>query len=263
MFRLGNIFEGGYSAHSFVKRSYGRIDDSIAAIASGDSTDAGTASVIISSLLSAEIAGSQQAARNAADGISILQTFGGAVQSIGDKLIEMARLATQAASGFYSDGQKHVMQLGFEELSDEINDIVDSTQFNGNKLLSSNGQILSIVLHKSTIDINAQNLGIDISELDLTSNAADALAFMKQAIEQTSSYHAYLGGKARHLEKTAMVLQFDVVKAMGFQTSIANTDLAKEIATETIGRIQAESIVLLQIQGRVAARKALQLLAEG
>lgn len=43
MFKLGNIFDGGYSAHSFVKRSYDRIDDSIAAIASGDSTDAGMA----------------------------------------------------------------------------------------------------------------------------------------------------------------------------------------------------------------------------
>ena len=48
MFKLGNIFGGGYSAHSVVKRSYDRIDDSIEAIASGDSTNAGTASVIIS-----------------------------------------------------------------------------------------------------------------------------------------------------------------------------------------------------------------------
>ncbi len=247
--------------HSVVKRSYDRIDDSIAAIASGDGTDAGTASVIISNLLSAEIADSQQAARNAADGISTLQTFGGAVSNIGDKLIEMARLAMKAASGYHSDGQKYAMQLGFEELSDQINDIVASTQFNGNKLLSSDGQTLSIALRKSTIDINAQNLGTDITGLDLTTDAAGALAFTKQSIEQTGSYHAYLGGKAKRLQKTAKAIEFDIVKAMGFQTSIANTDLAEEIATETMSRIQAESVVLLQVQGRVAAAKALQLLA--
>ena len=67
----------------------------------------------------------------------------------------------------------------------------------------------------------------------------------------------FLGG----LLKTAKAIEFDIVKAMGFQTSIANTDLAEEIATETMGRIQAESVVLLQIQGKVAAARALQLLA--
>jgi len=260
MFKLGNIFDGGYSAHSVVKRGYDRIDDSIEAIASGDSTDAGVASVIIGNLLSAEIAGSQMAARNAADGISTVQTFSGAVQSISDKLTEMASLATKAASGYYSDGQKYAMQLGFEELSDQINDIVDSTQFNGNKLLSGDGQTLAIALRKSTIDINAENLEIDITGLDLVTGAGGALAFTIQSIKQTSSYNAYLGGKSKRLEKIAKTLEFDIVKAMGFQTSIANTDLAKEIATETMGRIQAESVVLLQTQGSMAASRALELL---
>ncbi len=244
-----------------VNRSYGRIDDSPEAVASGDSADAGAASAIISNLLSAEIAGSRQAARNAADGISTLQVFGGAVQSINDNLIEMDRLATKAASDFYSDAQKYAMQLGFEELADQINDIAESTQFNGNKLLSSDGQTLPIALRNSTIDIDARNLGIDITGLDLTTDAAGAMAFTKQSIEQTSSYYAYLGGKAKRLEKTAKAIDFDILKAMGFQMSIATTDLAEEIATETMGRIQTESVVLLQIQGKVEAAKALQLLA--
>jgi len=263
MFKLGDIFDGGYSAHSIVKRSYDRIDDSIEAIASGDSTDAGVASAVISSLLSAEIAGSQQAARNAADGISTVQTFGGAVQKISDRLIEMARLATRAASGYYSDGQNHAMQLEFEELSDQINDIVDSTQFNGNKLLSSDGQTLSIELRESTVDVDAQNLAIDITGLDLTTDAAGALAFTARSIEQTDSYKTYLGGKSRRLEKIAKTLQFEIVKAMGFQTSIANTDLAQEIGAEVVGEVITESTMLLAAQANVQPIKALQLLKWG
>ena len=263
MFKLGNIFDGGYSAHSIVKRSYDRIDDSIEAIASGDSTEAGAASVVISSLLSAEIAGSQQAARNAADGISTVQTFGGAVQNISEKVTEMARLATQAASGYYSDGQKYVMQLEFEELSDQINDIVDSAQFNGNKLLSSDGQTLSIALRESTMDVNARNLAVDITGLDLTTDAAGALAFTAQSIEQTSSYNTYLGGKSRRLERIAKTLQFDIVKAMGFQTSIANTNLAEEIGAAVVGEVLAESTILLAAQANLQPIKALQLLKWG
>ncbi|MBC8217224.1 MAG: hypothetical protein H8E73_02055 [Planctomycetes bacterium] len=94
----------------------------------------------------------------------------------------------------------------------------------------------------------------------MTTDTADALAFTKQSIEQTSSYYTYLGGKAKRLEKIAKTIEFDIVKAMGFQTSIANTDLAEEIAAETTGRIQAESVVLLQTQGLVAASRALELL---
>lgn len=49
----------------------------------------------------------------------------------------MAHLVIRAASGYYSDAQKHVMQLGSEELSDQIKDIVDSTQFNPISLVAS------------------------------------------------------------------------------------------------------------------------------
>ncbi|MHC4433104.1 MAG: flagellin N-terminal helical domain-containing protein [Planctomycetota bacterium] len=263
MFKLGNIFDGGYSAHSVVKRSYDRIDDSIEAIASGDSTDTGAASAIISSLLSAEIAGSQQSALNAAAGISTLQTFSGAVQNISDKLTEMAHLATEAASGYYTDGQKYTMQLEFEELADQINGIVDSTQFNGNKLLSSDGQTLSIELRASTVDVDAQDLAIDITGLDLVAGAGVALAFTAASIDQTDSYSTYLGGKSRRLEEFARTLQFDIVRAMGFPTSIANTDLAEEIGAEVVGEVLTESTLLLATQANLQPVKALQLLKWG
>ena len=263
MFKLGDIFGGGYSAHSIVKRSYDRIDDSIKAIASGDSTGAGAASAVISSLLSAEVAGSQQAALNAADGISTLQSFRGAVRNIGEILTEMAGLATKAASGYYSDGQKYVMQLQFEELADQINDIVDSTQFNGNNLLSSDGQTLSIELRASTVDVDAQDLAIDITGLDLVTGADGALAFTTRSIEQTDSYSTYLGGKSRRLEEFAKTLRFDIVKAMGFPTSIANTDLAEEIGAEVMGEVITESTMLLAVQANVQPIKALQLLKWG
>jgi flagellin len=263
MFKLGDIFDGGYSAHSIVKRAYDRIDDSIEAIASGDSTDASAASAIISSLLSSEIAGSQQSALNAADGISTLQTFSAAVQNISDKLTEMASLATKAASGYYSDGQKYVMQLEFEELADQINDVVDSIHFNGNKLLSSDGQTLSIELRASTVDVDAQDLAIDITGLDLVTGAGGALAFTTRSIEQTDSYSTYLGDKSGRLEKFTKTLEFDIVKAMGLATSIANTDLAEEIGAEVVGEVITESTMVLMAQANLQPAKALQLLKWG
>lgn len=133
MFGLNNVLGAGYSAHVI---AYSRIKDSFEAIASGESTSDDTASLMIRELLRGEIAGSLQAARNASDGISIAQTFEGAASSINEILAIMAELATKAESGIYSDAQKAVMQKQFTESADEINDIVENTKFNGNKLFS-------------------------------------------------------------------------------------------------------------------------------
>lgn len=259
MFSLGSVLTTGYSAH-FVDRAYDRIADSVKALVSGDSTGDDAASSIIRELLRGRIAGSQQATRNASQGISTLQVFSEAVSTISDKLTEMSKLATKAGSGYYSDPQKYVMQLGFEELADEINDIAAGTKFNGNKLLSSDGKTLSIALRSSTIDIKAEDLSLDVEGLDLTTDPGSALAFTKQAIKQTSSYSGYLGGKINRLETTVKVLDFDIINAMGFQASISNTNLAKEIAAQTMGQIMAESVILIQTQANVNSFRALVLL---
>jgi flagellin len=175
----------------------------------------------------------------------------------------MLGLATKADNGTYSNTQKYVMQLEFEELADEINDIVRSTKFNGNKLLSSDGKTLSISLGGSTIDIEAQDLSLDITGLDLTTDAGSALAFAKQATEQTSTYSGYLSSKIHRLEQSAAVIQFDTLKAMGFQTSISNTDLAREIAAEVMGKVMIEATILLGAQAKLEPGRALHLLQWG
>ncbi len=105
-----------------INRAYDKVADSVEAVASGGSISDNTASAIIQMLLRGDIAASQEGARNASDAISMVQTFEAAASSIDQKLIQMQELATQAATGTYSDEQKAVMQAEFEDLADEIND---------------------------------------------------------------------------------------------------------------------------------------------
>lgn len=197
MFELGNVLGTGYSAHVIV---YSRISDSLEAIASGERTSDGTTS-LIRELLRGEIAGSLQAARNASDAVSMVQTFEGAASSISEILTQMAELATQAAKEVYSDEQKAIMQEQFKDSANEINKIVDSTKFNGNKLLSAYGRTISIPMSNgSTIDIAATDLSFDAEGLDLTTDAGTALASVEEHIEQTTSYRGHLSGQAERLE---------------------------------------------------------------
>lgn len=230
------------------------------AITSGERTSDGT-TLLIRELLRGEIAGSLQAARNASDAISMIQTFEGAASSISEILTQMAELATASANGVYSDAQKAIMQEQFKDSANEINKIVDSIEFNGNKLLSAYGRTISIPMSNgSTIDIATMDLSFDAEGLDLTTDSAAALAFVEEQIEQTTSYLGHLKGQAERLEIMLQLTESDVVHAMGFNANISNMDLATEIAAQTMGQILAESVVLLEVQANVLPSRALQLL---
>ncbi len=258
MFGLNNVLGTGYSAHVIV---YSRIKDSLEAITSGESTSDNAASLLIRELLRGEIAGSLQAARNASDGISIAQTFENAASSINEILAIMAELATKAESGIYSDAQKAVMQKQFTESADEINDIVENTKLNGNKLFSASGRTISISMSNgSTIDIVTKDLTFDTEGLDLTTDSGTVLAFITEKIEETTSYIGDLGRQAEKLAIMSQLTEFDVIHAMGYNANISNMDLATEIAAQTMGQIIAESVVLLETQANIQPSRALKLL---
>ena len=95
------------------------------------------AGLAIASKFSNQIAGLNQAARNANDGISMVQTAEGAFVEIGDMLQRMRQLAVQAASETYTSSDREALDLEFQSLSDEINSITKNTEWNGAKLLDS------------------------------------------------------------------------------------------------------------------------------
>ena len=258
MFELNDVSGTGYSAHVIV---YSRIKDSLEAISSGESTSDNAASLLIRELLRGEIAGSLQAARNASDGISIVQAFENAASSINEILFQMAELAAKAESGIYSDAQKAVMQKQFTESADEINDIVKNTKLNGNKLFSANGRNISISMSNgSTIDIVTKDLTFDTEGLDLTTDSGTVLTFIAEKIDETTSYIVDLDRQIEKLKIMSQLTEADVIHAMGYNANISNMDLATEIAAQTMGQIIAESVVLLETQANIQPSRALKLL---
>ena len=94
------------------------------------------AGLAVSEKMRSQIAGMTQGVKNAQDGISMVQTFEGALTETDSILQRMKTLATQAANGTYDDGvDRAAIQLEFDQLADEINQIAD-TDFNGVVLLN-------------------------------------------------------------------------------------------------------------------------------
>ena len=89
------------------------------------------AGLAVSEKMRSQIAGLTQATKNAQDGISMVQTYEGALTETDNILQRMKTLANQAANGSYDNGvDRNAIQKEFDQLNNELDQIAD-TDFNG------------------------------------------------------------------------------------------------------------------------------------
>ncbi len=101
------------------------------------------AGLAISQRFTAQINGSDQAARNANDGISLAQTAEGSLSATTDNLQRIRQLAVQAANATNSPSDRAALQTEVSQLKSEIDRVGNSASFNGVALL--NGSNASFV----------------------------------------------------------------------------------------------------------------------
>ena len=125
------------------------------------------AGLAISARMASQVKGLEQAARNANDGISMLQVAEGAVSEISNMLGRMKELAVQASSGTYSNTDREALNLEFQELMKEIDRIARNTEWNGIKILQGNGTYTAAGVDKLTVELqvgdgSGQTMGVDL-----------------------------------------------------------------------------------------------------
>ncbi|MHC4717013.1 MAG: flagellin N-terminal helical domain-containing protein, partial [Planctomycetota bacterium] len=129
------------------------------------------AGLAVRELIRADIAVLRQGSRNAADGISMLQTAEGAMSVLDELLVRMRELAEQAATDSYSPTQRTIMNSEFQELASELTRIAETTGFNEIFLLNS---ILTYNIHvgsTDTIDLAGELMTADGLGLGSTGTA--------------------------------------------------------------------------------------------
>ena len=91
------------------------------------------AGLAISTRMTSQVSTLNMGVRNANDAISMIQTVEGASKEISNMLVRMKELAVQAASGTYSDDDRHALDLEFVALKAEITRVQANTKWNGNE----------------------------------------------------------------------------------------------------------------------------------
>lgn len=93
------------------------------------------AGLAISEKMRGQIRGLNQASANAEDGISLIQTAEGALQESQNIIQRMRELAVQAASDTNTDDDREQIQQEITQLTNEVDRIANTSEFNTKKLL--------------------------------------------------------------------------------------------------------------------------------
>ena len=126
------------NAQRNLNRSQGDLSTALQRLSSGlriNSAKDDAAGLAIAERFTTQIRGLNQARRNANDGISLSQVAEGALQSTADILQRIRELAVQSANATNSSGDRAALNAEVQQLSQELQRISTSTEFNGQKLL--------------------------------------------------------------------------------------------------------------------------------
>ncbi len=99
--------------------------------------------------------------QSAGDGVSIMETADGAMAEITEMLQRMNELAVKSANGTYSENDRSVIQDEVKQLTEEINRVTETTEFNGQKLL--NGQFALKGYVKGNLDVKVSSYSSEVT----------------------------------------------------------------------------------------------------
>ncbi len=231
------------------------------------------AGLAISENLKAQVRGLGQASRNAADGISLVQTAEGALSEVSNILIRLRELAVQAASDTIGATERKFLHLEFEQLSSEIDRIANSTEFNRVPLLNGTGTVLDIQVgtrndptrdrisfDTSNADINIEALGLNLTGVDEKITSQSSLAAIDEAIISVSGIRANFGAIQNRLQSILNNIAISSENLSAANSRVRDTDMAAETAELAKNNILMKAGTAVLAQTNAATMSALNLI---
>lgn len=239
------------------------------------------AGLTISEGLKSQIGGLAVAGRNAQDGISVIQTAEGALTEAQSILNRMRDLGVQASNDSNNIESRTAIKTEVDELSNELNRIVASTNFNGTKLLDGtagdagvmNFQVGAGSGAENSISVNmidiAAKLGGAIAATDgagstLTfdnaANAKTSIGAIDDALKAVSAQRSDLGAKQNRLESAANTIATSAENLTAARSRITDTDMAAEMVNFTRSQVLSQAGTSMLAQANQSTQSVLQLL---
>ncbi len=242
----------------------------------------------VSEKMRSQIRGLNQADRNAADGISLIQTTEGYLSETQEILHRIRELAIQSSNGIYTNEDRTYIQVEISQLVDEINRVSSHAQFNGMNLLTGrfaretgvNAVTASMWFHiGANMDqrerifigtMTAQSLGlqsksgfphsasfISVSTPELSNVVIGAV---DTAMEMVSKQRADLGAYQTRLELARKGITIGAENLQSAESRIRDVDMAMETVEFVKNQILSQSSLAMLAQANQKNQSILQLL---
>ncbi|EMS8793459.1 flagellin [Enterobacter ludwigii] len=217
----------------------------------------------IANRMTSQVKGMTQAARNANDGISLVQTAEGNLNEINTNLQRIRELAVQAANDTNKDTDLDSINTEITQRLSEIDRIANSANFNGKKLLDGSVTSLNIQVgagttaddtitidNKVLIDAKSATIGGTDISTKITDNttAKKVIDAVDTSVKAVDSARSNMGAIQNRFESTINNLNNSINNLSAAQSRIQDADYATEVSNMSRAQIlqQAGTSVLSQ-----------------
>jgi flagellin len=248
------------------------------------------AGLSISEGLKSQVSGSAIAARNAQDGISVIQTTEGALTEVHSILQRQRDLAVQGANDTNNPAARAAIKKEGDALGKELDRLTQGTNFNGIDLLKGgtlNIQVGTGGTANDTIAINLGNVatavggtapltdslsgsggaaGFNVEDtvgppvVPASTNAKATIDRIDAAIKVVSQQRADLGATQNRLEHATKTLQVSGENLSAAASRITDTDMAQEMVKFTKANIMSQAGTAMLAQANQSGQGVLSLL---
>lgn len=231
------------------------------------------AGLAISEGLKSQVGGLTVAARNAQDGISVVQTAEGQLTEVHSILQRVRDLAVQAGSDSNNADSRGAIKTEVDQLQKELTRISGSANFNGIKLLDGSNATLTFQVGAGDVAANDQ-ISVDLSganvatvatavgtlTFDSAANALTSITALDTQIKNVSTARASLGAVQNRFESAIRSLNVSKENLSAASSRITDTDMAEEMVKYTRSNILSQAGTAMLAQANQSGQGVLQLL---
>jgi flagellin len=245
------------------------------------------AGLAISSRMTAQIRGLDQAVRNANDGISMVNTAEGAMIEVTAMLQRMREITVQSANGTTDSADRSYLNKEYQALATEIQRVATNTQWNGRDILTGDAASTGSSAVSFQVGANGgQTISVTIGDISSTGNttfaalqssgasgsiatttaasaqtvATSTLTAIDAAITDISEKRADLGAGSNQLTHAVDNLTSIKINAEESRSRILDTDYAQSTSELARTQIIQQAGTAMLAQANVIPQNALALL---
>ena len=251
-----------FNAHRNLEATSTRLAKSMERLSSGlriNRAADDAAGLAISEKLRGQVGGLNQARRNVQDGISLVQTAEGSLTEVHSMLQRIRELAVQYQNGTLSASDRAAISSEVAQLTDEIERIGTTAQFNNIRLLDGSAATIAFQVGANDgeqISVSLVSLGSAVGTL----SAASALSDIDAAIDAVSAQRATFGAVQNRLEHTYNNLATYQENLTASESRIRDIDMAAEMVNFTKNTILQQAGTSMLAQAQQAPQAVLSLL---